>query len=607
MAEAQAAPQGEPLQLIQLDVDAGKVQVNEDALGRLEKRLRQCGTKQVAVVSVMGAFRTGKSFLLDLFLRFLRYEEQQRLEGKEVDHGEAAERGEGSLEDYELPAWITSSGECIEGVSDDHAGGFRFKGGMDACTEGIWVWSEPFIRRVNGKEVALLLMDTQGAWDSNMTKEQSATIFGLTAVLSSKQIYNIHMQIQEDKVENLAYFMRFAQAALRKATDEMAQAGHKLSAAQEAEVEKPFQSLDFLVRDWRHFRDDFTIAQCKEQMAKHLSQHLDPKRVRENSTAEAMQNMFDRISCHCLPHPGLAIEKETWSGAVKDISKDFVRLMDVYAREVFTEGLDTKSILGSDLSTMSFPLVLRNFVSAFHDAAPVAMTFTQAMTSCTVLLAKEQAMKMYTKKMDAVLNNAPRGMDPQKFDEQNSSVAKEVEEEFKRITIFGSDDTRDDTWKAITENLEHLCARYREDNTRRLEKALVAFANIAVLGLALFVLDRASDWTCDWWSQTCTEMSKVMLVSYLGIFAYIGVHVYLLVSSRGRMAAAVAGGELWKEMVRIMGVYGDLISHVNVSELPAVAKKVFAGDLQGALADVRKHAGGAASSSNAPDESKKAK
>ena len=31
------------------------------------------------------------------------------------------------------------------------------------------------------------LCDRQGAWDSNMTKEQSATIFGLTAVLSSKQ------------------------------------------------------------------------------------------------------------------------------------------------------------------------------------------------------------------------------------------------------------------------------------------------------------------------------------------------------------------------------------------------------------------------------------
>eukprot|EP00438_Fugacium_kawagutii_P006513 Skav209106 [mRNA] locus=scaffold179:151642:159209:+ [translate_table: standard] len=38
-------------------------------------------------------------------------------------------------------------------------------------------------------------------------------------------------------------------------------------------------------------------------------------------------------------------------------------------------------------------------VNAFHDAAPAAMSFTQAMTNCTVLLAKEQAMKNFAKKM----------------------------------------------------------------------------------------------------------------------------------------------------------------------------------------------------------------
>lgn len=37
-----------------------------------------------------------------------------------------------------------------------------------------------------GRRVAVLLMDTQGAWDDTMTKAQSATIFGLTALLSSK-------------------------------------------------------------------------------------------------------------------------------------------------------------------------------------------------------------------------------------------------------------------------------------------------------------------------------------------------------------------------------------------------------------------------------------
>merc|ERR1712232_898340 len=206
-----------------------------------------------------------------------------------------------------LPEWLISSNNLIEGGAGvDHGGGFTFKGGMDACTEGIWVWSEPFLRMINGKEVAVLLMDTQGAWDSNMTKEQSATIFGLTAVLSSKQIYNINMQIQEDKVENLAYFMRFAQAALRKASDEIEKTGQKLD---QAAVERPFQCLDFLVRDWRNFGEDWTIEQCKKQMQEHLRRHVDPESLVEKSTAEALHSMFQHISCFCLPHPGFKIEK----------------------------------------------------------------------------------------------------------------------------------------------------------------------------------------------------------------------------------------------------------------------------------------------------------
>merc|ERR1719197_366791 len=105
---------------------------------------------------------------------------------------------------------------------------------MDVCTTGIWVWSEPFVRTINGNRVAVVLMDTQGAWDSKMTKEQSATIFGLTAILSSKQIYNIKGQIQENYVENLAYFMNFAQATLRQASkDIIDQAPEKERAAVE--------------------------------------------------------------------------------------------------------------------------------------------------------------------------------------------------------------------------------------------------------------------------------------------------------------------------------------------------------------------------------------
>merc|ERR1719284_1046362 len=103
---------------------------------------------------------------------------------------------------------------------------------MDVCTEGIWVWLEFFVRMFQGEKVVVMLMDTQGAWDSGMTKEQSATIFGLTAVLASKQIYNIDMQISELYVDNLVFFMQFAQAALRKAAAEMAKQGQSLAKEQ---------------------------------------------------------------------------------------------------------------------------------------------------------------------------------------------------------------------------------------------------------------------------------------------------------------------------------------------------------------------------------------
>ena len=59
------------------------------------------------------------------------------------------------------------------------------------------------------------MMDTQGAWDRRMTKEQSATIFGLTAIFSSKLIYNLQSRIQEDHIDNLDYFTTFATTVLQ--------------------------------------------------------------------------------------------------------------------------------------------------------------------------------------------------------------------------------------------------------------------------------------------------------------------------------------------------------------------------------------------------------
>merc|ERR1712012_999959 len=115
---------------------------------------------------------------------------------------------------------------------------------------------------------------------------------------------------------------------------------------------------------------------------------------------------------------------------------------------------------------------------------------------------------------------------------------------------------------------EDLYKKYVEENSRRLERALVAFANIALLGIALFVLDRLSDWTCDWWLKTCKDLSSLMFFAYLGIFIYIGWFAYKLTNTRGKLAALAAGGEMWKEIVRLCGVYGELASNLQLKNIP---------------------------------------
>ena len=265
--------------------DRGRLVLDELALRSV---LMQDGIRHlpVVVVAVAGAFRKGKSFLLSLLLRFL-------------------ERGG-------VSNW--------QGAPDEPFVGFEWRGGRQRHTVGIHMWSKPTrVSLPSGEEVAIVLMDTQGAFDDRTVVAENATVFALSALMSSVQIYNVSQSVGTNDLQHLQLFSEFGSLAAE---------GGRGSA---------FQRLLFLVRDWQ---DPTGAPYGTEGGRRVLREVLDsppgtPEELR--SMRQHVRQCFSDIDCFLLPHPGKQVATSpTFTGCPRDIDIEFLEHVDGLARLLFS-------------------------------------------------------------------------------------------------------------------------------------------------------------------------------------------------------------------------------------------------------------------------------
>lgn len=519
------------------------------------------GVDKVAIVSIMGAFRTGKSFLLDLFLRYLRFEARSHkmIESMGVGSDSKSTGGEyiyeSRTQDPKIPHWLSAEGDILtEGRANADGNGFHWRGGMEKCTQGIWLWSEPFVigRKTpdgNNEKIAVLLLDSQGAFDSQMTKEQSATIFGLTAVLSSHQIYNISMQIQEDKIESLHYFMECAGSCSRFLEKDT------------SEHIKLFQTLEFLVRDWPNFGESWDLHTCENQMKEHMRQHLD--NARDSSTPDAIKSMFDKVSCWLLPHPGLKINKIGWDGRISDLSPEFITLLDAYVKRTFGPDLRPRIVLGKPLTASTLVSVTTAFVEAFKDLVPKGANLATAIAASSNLMAKEQALVEFKTSLEkAIESGSGKGLKDEDFIRSEKKVRLSAIDSFLRSTNFGPPEDRDAVKAELIAELDDLRTYFESENRRQMESALTAFAGLMLMVGLLYLVDKISDFTCDWYSETCVRMSNALFLIYFTILVAVSTNVYFLYQSRGQTVALMAIFEMGKASLGLLLDYSRRIRHI---------------------------------------------
>lgn len=149
-----------------------------------ENLMKKVGDREIATISICRLIRTGKSYLLNSFIKYHTFKGEEGFLKRKLDKQ------------------------------------FVFRNTTESVTKGIRVWPEPFfITDENGKEFAVILLDTQGNSDQTSDASEESKLFALNALLSSTIIYNFMKQVHENEFQFLENFIQFSNLANEKASE----------------------------------------------------------------------------------------------------------------------------------------------------------------------------------------------------------------------------------------------------------------------------------------------------------------------------------------------------------------------------------------------------
>ncbi|XP_006632468.2 atlastin-1 isoform X1 [Lepisosteus oculatus] len=434
--EEEPVGRAEPVQVLVVK-DDHSFELDEAALSRilLNEAVRE---REVVAISVAGAFRKGKSFLMDFMLRYMY--------------------NQGSED------WL--------GAPDEPLTGFSWRGGSERETTGIQIWNEVFlVDKPDGRKVAVLLMDTQGTFDSQSTLRDSATVFALSTMISSMQVYNISQNVQEDDLQHLQLFTEYGRLAM------------------EETFLKPFQSMIFLVRDWS-FPYEFSYGQ--EGGMKFLEKRL---KISENQHEE-LQNVrkhihscFTNISCFLLPHPGLKVATNPhFDGRLKEIDGEFINNLKVLVPWLLSpENLDVKEINGNNITCRGLLEYFKAYIKIYQgEELPHPKSMLQATAEANNLAAVAAAKDLYNKKMEEVCGGDRPFLAPSELQARHADLREEALRLFRGVKKMGGEEFSRRYLQQLEAEIDEVFVQYIKHNDSK--NIFHAARTPATLFVVIFVM-----------------------------------------------------------------------------------------------------------------------
>ncbi|XP_046402727.1 atlastin isoform X2 [Ischnura elegans] len=482
----EAAMEGHPVAVVVTNADHS-FELDTTSLEKilLHKEVRD---RYVVIVSVAGAFRKGKSFLLDFFLRYMHA--HYRVAGSLAE-----------LDPDEKDNWM--------GPEDKPLEGFSWRGGSERDTTGILMWSEVFLAKLPGREdeVAVLLMDTQGAFDSQSTVRDCATVFALSTMTSSVQVYNLSQNIQEDDLQHLQLFTEYGRLALQDSG------------------ETPFQRLQFLVRDWSFpYEADYGEKGGQKILDRRLklseNQHASLRSIRQH-----IRQCFTSISCFLMPHPGLKVATNPkFDGRLSDIEPDFKEQLHLLIPLLLApENLVLKEISGEKVKAKELVQYFKSYIQIYKgDDLPEPKSMLEATAEANNLSAVAAAKEMYSVLMESVCGGTKPFLSSEHLEAEHLRIKYKALDCFISKPKMGGAEFAEKYKLQLSGELEEMYSAYKAHNeSKNIFKAARTPAVFLVIALIAYVLSGIFGLVGIYSLSNICNM--VVLVSFitLGVWAYV--------------------------------------------------------------------------------------
>uniref|UniRef100_A0A3B4WLZ0 Atlastin GTPase 2 n=1 Tax=Seriola lalandi dorsalis TaxID=1841481 RepID=A0A3B4WLZ0_SERLL len=262
-------------------------------------------------------------------------------------------------------------------------------------------------------QVAVLLIDTQGAFDSQSTIKDCATLFALSTMTSSVQVYNLSQNVQEDDLQHL---------------------------------QVSFHSLLY------------STTSYESNMVKQ-NQHEELQNVRKH-----IHSCFSNIGCFLLPHPGLRVATNPqFDGRLRDIDEDFKKeLVNLVPTLLSPENLVEKEIGGVKITCRDLLQYFKAYMKIYQgEELPHPKSMLQATAEANNLAAVAGAKDMYNKSMEQVCGGDKPYISPAELERRHVELRQASVRHFRSVKKMGGED---------------FCRRYQEQLEAELDEAYANFS-----------------------------------------------------------------------------------------------------------------------------------